>query len=310
MLHPYSVLVGKKHYVYNDLIGNWIYYHINDYLQILSLARYIYMVPVILNMTRWKSSSADRICRMYGCKANTGFTVRCLMQDQPEIFNFTLFIISIMWFAQAVRVCEAPIARVDKNMNHHNFINACWSVILTMTTVGFGDYFPRTTIGRIIIFFCAMFGVVVVSMIVVTVMNMLEMSDAESKAFTVSKKITLRKAMTQDSGVILGKFMSLNWKIKKKLPINSSVIFDFIKSVTTFTASHRDYRNEVHENQNEYIFSQFNMLKFKNDELKVYMSVMANGLKQMMDKKKIIFKEQEDKQIMKVLANSHKVDEN
>lgn len=78
-------------------------------------------------------------------------------------------------------------------MNHHNFINACWSVILTMTTVGFGDYFPRTTIGRIVIFFCAMFGVVVVSMIVVTVMNMLEMSGAESKAFTVSKKMSLRK---------------------------------------------------------------------------------------------------------------------
>lgn len=79
MAHPYSVLVGKKHYVYNKLIGNYIYYHVNDYLQLLSLARYVYMVPVVLNMTRWKSSSADRICRMYGCKANSGFTIRCLM---------------------------------------------------------------------------------------------------------------------------------------------------------------------------------------------------------------------------------------
>lgn len=246
---------------------------------------------------------------MYGCKANSGFTIRCLMQDSPEIFNFVLFILSILWFAQAVRVCEAPIARVDHSMNHHNFINACWSVILTMTTVGFGDYFPRTTIGRIVIFFCAMFGVVVVSMIVVTVMNMLEMSGAESKAFTVSKKMSLRKQMTEDSGVVLGKFMSLNWKIRKKLKIDSSTVFDFIKSVSKFNSSHRDYRNEKHENQTENIFTQFSRLKDSNEELKVYMSVMANGLKQIMDKKKVKFREVDDKKIMKVLANTHKINE-
>lgn len=54
--------------------------------------------------------------------------------------------------------------------------------------------------------------------------------------------------MTEDSGVVLGKFMSLNWKIRKKLKIDSSTVFDFIKSVSKFNSSHRDYRNEKHEN--------------------------------------------------------------
>lgn len=39
------------------------------------------------------------------------------------------------------------------------------------------------------------------------------------------------------------------------------------------------------------------------------MSVMANGLKQIMDKKKVKFREVDDKKIMKVLANTHKINE-
>lgn len=56
-----------------------------------------------------------------------------------------------------------------------------WVVILTMTTVGYGDYFPRTTPGRIVAFLVCVWGVYIVSLTVVALNNILTPSKLESK---------------------------------------------------------------------------------------------------------------------------------
>lgn len=176
---------------------------------------------------------------MYGCKADTAFAVRCLMIVNPSIFNTILYLGSILLFAQGIRICEAPIARVTEEMNHFDYINAIWSVILTMTTVGYGDIYPRTTIGRVVYFLCAMFGVVVVSMIVVTVMNMLEMSSTESKAFTVIKKTTSRKNLIHKSASLITQALRLHLKIKKNKPVETKSIYRFNLATNEFKSASR-----------------------------------------------------------------------
>jgi potassium intermediate/small conductance calcium-activated channel subfamily N protein 2 len=42
-----------------------------------------------------------------------------------------------------------------------------------MTTVGYGDFYARTDLGRLVIFIVCIFGVFVVSMMVVTLTNSL-----------------------------------------------------------------------------------------------------------------------------------------
>ena len=60
-MQPYPFLVNKKHYVYNKLVDADIYYNWNDYLHLISLSKFIYLISAFLNTTKWKSSSADRI---------------------------------------------------------------------------------------------------------------------------------------------------------------------------------------------------------------------------------------------------------
>lgn len=176
---------------------------------------------------------------MYGCEANTAFAVRSLMLVNPSVFNTLLYLGSIMLFAQGIRICEAPIARVSDEMNHFDYINAIWSVILTMTTVGYGDIYPRTTIGRIVYFLCAMFGVVVVSMIVVTVMNMLEMTTTESKAFTVIKRTAIRKDLVNSSSTLISRAMKLHLKIKKRQAIETKAVYKFNQAINEFKSISR-----------------------------------------------------------------------
>lgn len=60
-IHPYSFLLGGKVELFNKEVAGTIYYNYNDYLALLSVFRNIYALKLVLNMSVWKSSSAERV---------------------------------------------------------------------------------------------------------------------------------------------------------------------------------------------------------------------------------------------------------
>jgi len=59
-----------------------------------------------------------------------------------------------------------------------DFSNALWLTIITMTTVGYGDYYPRTTFGRVIDVILVVWGTFIVSLMVVVLTNTLNMDQS------------------------------------------------------------------------------------------------------------------------------------
>ena len=55
------------------------------------------------------------------------------------------------------------------------FENSIWTVIITMTTVGYGDFFPRTIFGRSLDILIAIWGIFIISMMVVVLSSTLNM---------------------------------------------------------------------------------------------------------------------------------------
>ena len=54
-----------------------------------------------------------------------------------------------------------------------------------MATLGYGDFFASTFLGRTVMFFVCIIGIFIISMMVVTLTNTLIASNLESKAVTV-----------------------------------------------------------------------------------------------------------------------------
>lgn len=61
-------------------------------------------------------------------------------------------------------------------MNFNSLENSIWCVIITMTTVGYGDYYPRTFFGRLLDIIVAIWGVFIVSMLMVTLTSTLKLT--------------------------------------------------------------------------------------------------------------------------------------
>jgi hypothetical protein len=68
-----------------------------------------------------------------------------------------------------------------------------------MTTVGFGDYYPSTPFGRMIILFVVIWGIFIVSIMVV-VTNTLLMDKTEKKTLIVIKRLEISGHLREAAG--------------------------------------------------------------------------------------------------------------
>ena len=58
-----------------------------------------------------------------------------------------------------------------------------------MTTVGYGDFYPKTNVGRCVGIVIAFWGVFIVSLFVVSLSTMLEFDSGELKAYVLSERL-------------------------------------------------------------------------------------------------------------------------
>ena len=99
-------------------------------------------------------------------------------------------------------------------------------MIITMTSVGYGDIYPKTFFGRIVGVMICFWGVLILSFFVVTVTNILSFSINEEKAFSALCRLQLKSELkikavsvlqaayiyrnckneNKDSGFVLSKF--------------------------------------------------------------------------------------------------------
>ena len=130
---------------------------------------------------------------MYGCTADISYSLKCLFKDHPLKLIVIVYGLSSLLLAYALYLAERPLALWHGGFSQKkaatDFANSLWLIIMTATTVGYGDYFPKTPLGRIIIMLVAIWGTLVVSVMVVVVGNTLSMQKTETKTFHMLNKL-------------------------------------------------------------------------------------------------------------------------
>lgn len=145
---------------------------------------------------------ASRLCRMYGCESNYLYAIKCLFKDSPMLLIGIVFVSSILIFALSLRIAERDVTSILQQNSSSNqgsskassndissFENALWLTIITMTTVGYGDYYPRTIFGRLIDVILVVWGTFIVSLMVVVLTNTLNMDQSEKRALIVLNRL-------------------------------------------------------------------------------------------------------------------------
>ena len=116
------------------------------------------------------------MCRKYSFQNSLLYCLKCFAQYKPIQLYISGFLIILFTMAYAVRIFERPA-----NDILDNYIDALWLIIITMTTVGYGDITAKTLGGRIISMISCLSGVFLTSMIIVTITNFLNLEPHEKR---------------------------------------------------------------------------------------------------------------------------------
>jgi hypothetical protein len=88
-----------------------------------------------------------------------------------------------------------------------------------MTTVGYGDIYPKTTMGRFVGILVCFWGVFIVSFFVVTLNNMLNFNANEEKSFNLLLRLYYKEVLKKEATMVLSSAFKQR-TVKMKEPNN------------------------------------------------------------------------------------------
>lgn len=194
-ISPFPFIWDTNYYeTYSDY-DTRVKYRINDvFLLVMCISRTYLIIRAILTLSNFMDTRSQRVCSMSGTSATFMFSVKSLMKKKPYSVLITSLIVSVGLFGFVLRIFERPLS--DASSQDFNSINnAFWVTLITMTTVGYGDFFPKSNIGRFIGILIAFWGVAFVSLFVVTLTNLLLFENGEEKSFILLQRLKSKDAL-------------------------------------------------------------------------------------------------------------------
>ena len=98
---------------------------------------------------------------------------------------------SLLGFVAALAVLDVERSSPDANIN--DFGDAIWWAVTTMTTVGYGDHYPVTSIGRAVGFGLMLGGIALLGTVTATLASWLVESVEAEKEQAESLQATVRR---------------------------------------------------------------------------------------------------------------------
>jgi hypothetical protein len=105
------------------------------------------------------------------------------------------------------------------NPNFQHYTDTFWVIIITMMTVGYGDIYPSTHFGRIVVFISALFGTILTSLLIAAMGSFVTFSPKEKKVHNIIYKNNKINECEKFSVFLIKKILLLA-KIKKGSKIN------------------------------------------------------------------------------------------
>jgi len=125
---------------------------------------------------------------MNGCYASYSYAIKCLMTTYPYFVLMTNLIMSMFYFGYLIRIFDQDLSDVS-GQNFNSIMNPVWLSIVTMTTVGYGDFYPKSNPSRIVGILCSFYGVYLVSLFVIALESLLRFDQSEERSYELISRL-------------------------------------------------------------------------------------------------------------------------
>jgi hypothetical protein len=233
-----------------------------DMFAFLFMLLRIYLIwRIFEHFSSWNDEESEEICNSCLCEGGVKFAIKAELKERPYTVVISVLFLSIMFFGVALRTAERPFMSVSgKDWDY--IWNGMWCIIITMATVGYGDYYPTTHLGRLVDVIACFWGTFLVSLMVLSLTISSELTPQERKAYDIIKKketkakLEVAAANTIKSALKLRIFLKRNPFCTEKS--RAGYVNKFKNSLIKYRTIKRNIKAKEQDAPFEYILAKLN----------------------------------------------------
>ena len=214
---PFLYKVTYEEFFYGDRVH--VDAQVNTFIfTIMVLFRIYHVYRVLLCSWYYTSERAIRICFVFGIKNDFWYAVRSLFRYNPWVFWYTHYVCYMFVFGYLLRSIEFEVNRGQFDTTRFSFTNSLWCSFITMTTVGYGDFFPKTFLGRWIGVWAAFVGVALESLVVLTAQKIFILRGSELRSFNLLLRLDRNQLLMKRAVGVISTTYRLRQASEKNRP--------------------------------------------------------------------------------------------
>ena len=188
LLHCVCSPPGFDYFFSLNTLGYTITYSLDDIITFFIVLRLYTLLRLFGHHSAYTQTTAETICERNGESASTVFALKSFIQDSPFIGIGVVFFSLSLFSAVCLRIAERPEKFYPVGGETPSMIqtlaDSLWVIYFTTTTVGYGNIYPVTHMGRLTCILACIFGNMYLGMLVVAIHQKMEHSDNENLAYS------------------------------------------------------------------------------------------------------------------------------
>mgnify|MGYP002144851069 CR=1 FL=1 len=261
---------------------NYSYTHyLNDIFTVLCLLRIYFFLKLYLEMSDYYRPRGQRISKMNNVVSDLPLSMKALFYNKPVTSYLLIFVLVLFFTSFSFKVFERDVViqTEDTKFQFDSYWNNLWVVVVTMTTVGYGDISPKSVFGRIIGIICCIFGTCLISMLVVTITNVVQFTPIEENVFIMLKRVELKEEKDKLATKLIIQYYKNMKNLKdKKAWLGYKRKNKYRDDITMKLHYFKEKSNEL-----EFTFPGYSKFDNIRDRLQIQMDDKLNNLKNKFD---------------------------
>jgi hypothetical protein len=189
--------------LWNKGLGRYSVYDLDSVMTCLMMVRLFHLARFYGEcVSTLTSSSVLAFGNLNRVNMDADFVLRFVLANNLAIV-FVIAVIQVAVFSYLMMVFERP---TDEG-TLQSFSNCVWLIIITMTTVGYGDEYPTTMLGRVASIMASITAVIMLAVTINLVISKVSMNRNEEKLVCVIERINDRKEIRQKSVTVIQRWI-------------------------------------------------------------------------------------------------------
>lgn len=216
-------------YFSGNMLFGYYTYSSDSFILLLKMTKLYYLLIIYSHLSPWTSERAKEIAKENKASIGANFALKATLKRTPMLSICILLSVSLILLSFMLRIFEYGFsqdandkiiasAKAIENAAFDSYTDVFWVVIITMMTVGYGDLFPKTHMGRMIAFLSSIIGMIIQSLLIVRLSDLVELTGDEKKAFNEIKRVDdVTNLQLYSKNLIKSIFKLMQIKYDKKL---------------------------------------------------------------------------------------------